>query len=302
MSEAPEDGVLQAQTERARQIARRIVESSRGKRLRPEDADDVVASVLLRLLRTLRDRPLAITNFDGFVATLTYNTLSDFFRARFPERTRLKNRLRYVLTHDRRLATWSADDGIAAGLAKWRGSYQLLRRAGLSRDHATPRMLDRDATGDALVEILTFLGAPLLIDDLVAVTAELWGVTEQETVEVTAAADDAPSVERRLEKRQALDRVWREILDLRAPQRTALLLNLRDSDGMNALALFLLAGSATIDDIAESLDMTSHALAAIWNELPMDDLRIGAMLGASRQQVINLRKSARDRLARRTNK
>jgi hypothetical protein len=40
-------------------------------------------------------------------------------------------------------------------------------------------------------------------------------------------------------------------------------------------------------------------LDELWDELPLDDLKIAARLGMTRQQVINLRKSARARLARR---
>jgi hypothetical protein len=40
-------------------------------------------------------------------------------------------------------------------------------------------------------------------------------------------------------------------------------------------------------------------LAELWNRLPLSDLEIGARLGATQRQVINLRKAARERLARR---
>jgi hypothetical protein len=39
--------------------------------------------------------------------------------------------------------------------------------------------------------------------------------------------------------------------------------------------------------------------AAMWNRLPLDDLTIAERLGVNRQRVINLRKSARERLTRR---
>jgi hypothetical protein len=45
--------------------------------------------------------------------------------------------------------------------------------------------------------------------------------------------------------------------------------------------------------------MTSDRLAAIWEELPLDDQAIASILGVTRQQVINLRKSGRERLQRR---
>jgi hypothetical protein len=47
------------------------------------------------------------------------------------------------------------------------------------------------------------------------------------------------------------------------------------------------------------MGVTTDKLAEIWNDLPLDDLRIASMLGVSRQQVINFRKSARVKLSRR---
>ena len=63
--------------------------------------------------------------------------------------------------------------------------------------------------------------------------------------------------------------------------------------------LFALVGVASLSRIAEALGMTVQELAAVWHSLPLDDLTIAARLGVSRQQVINARKSARLRLARR---
>ena len=47
------------------------------------------------------------------------------------------------------------------------------------------------------------------------------------------------------------------------------------------------------------LEMPAGELVRIWNDLPLEDQRIGQRLGLDRQRVINLRKSARERLNRR---
>ena len=88
-----------------------------------------------------------------------------------------------------------------------------------------------------------------------------------------------------------------EILPL--PQRMALLLNLRGGGSGSAIALLVLLGVTTFDALAAALAMTGEELAAIWGELPMDDLTIAERLGVARQQVINFRQSARKRLDRR---
>ena len=48
------------------------------------------------------------------------------------------------------------------------------------------------------------------------------------------------------------------------------------------------------------LEMPPGELVRIWNDLPLEDQRIGQRLGLDRQRVINLRKSARERLNRKT--
>ena len=69
--------------------------------------------------------------------------------------------------------------------------------------------------------------------------------------------------------------------------------------GVNAITLLIVLGVTTVDNIAPIVGMTAPELAGVWNELPLDDLTIAERLGVTRQQVINLRKAARERLARR---
>ena len=82
-------------------------------------------------------------------------------------------------------------------------------------------------------------------------------------------------------------------------QRAALLLNLRDEGGRGIVDLWLIIGIATPESMARVLEMETEKFAEVWTELPLDDNRIAVLLGLTRQQVINLRKSARERLARR---
>ncbi|HEX8154283.1 MAG TPA: hypothetical protein VF698_14210, partial [Thermoanaerobaculia bacterium] len=165
------------------------------------------------------------------------------------------------------------------------------------------RMLDRDRVGDAIEVLLAATGAAVTLDDLARALAELWNVADiAPPTLVSPAADPTVTHDVRLEGRQYLEIVWGEILELPPAQRAALLLNLRDADGGNAIALFTLLGIATLDAIAIAMNVPVDELAAMWNRLPLDDLTIASMLGVKRQQVINLRKSARERLARRMRK
>ena len=82
-------------------------------------------------------------------------------------------------------------------------------------------------------------------------------------------------------------------------QRIALLLNLRNPHGINVITLIPTTGVATFEQIAQALEIPAAEFEQLWVELPLDDLRLAAYLGATRQQVINLRKTARERLLKR---
>src|SRR3954469_2174598 len=150
-----------------------------GDSLHGEDADDIVATVTLRLIRKLQATEISdsdpIRQFDSYVARLTYNTIYDYMRRRFPERTRLKNRIRYIASNDDRLAIWNAPLGAAVGLAKWRGGEQVLDRLDLGMSNASPLMLDRNRPADALAAVVRAAGGPVLLATLTATVAVLWG-------------------------------------------------------------------------------------------------------------------------------
>jgi hypothetical protein len=102
-----------------------------------------------------------------------------------------------------------------------------------------------------------------------------------------------------VEKRVFLQRLWDEALQLPRQQRVALLLNMRDAEGRGCISLFPALGIATLRQLAEALEMSAERLAEMWKETPLEDAKIAELLRLTRQQVINARKSARERLARR---
>lgn len=262
-----------------------------------EDAEDVIATVHLRLLQRLRSDE-AIESIDDYVAALTYNALSDFLRSRYPRRTQLKNRLRYVLTHDPRLSMWEGRACRVAGLKEREGEKEPPFRAELPRERATRAMMDAAKPADAVHEILRAGGGVMTFDALVELTAALWSIADapllaMEQCERTVPAPAEP------DPRELLDALWREIGQLPLAQRRALLLNLRHSETANVVELFARTGTASFGQIAAAMEMSADDLGAIWNELPLPDQRIASMLRLSRQQVINLRMAARKRLARR---
>jgi hypothetical protein len=271
----------------------------------PAEIEEITATVTLQLVRRLRAGDSVeedvIRDFDGYVATLTYRTIYDVLRERYPERTRLKNRLRYLLTHDARFALWNTKDGMVCGLAAWKGRSDTTHGLFRLRDVPSAAARDPRRPAEAVQAIFACAGRPLPLESLVGIAAELWQIVDQRIPhDEIELADPLPPHASRFENTQLVEVLWKEIQRLPPLQRAALLLNLRDPSGINAMALFLVLGVARVEEIAGAIGATAAELAELWSSLPLDDLTIAARLGVTRQQVINLRRSARERLARHT--
>jgi DNA-directed RNA polymerase specialized sigma24 family protein len=249
--------------------------------IHPDDVEDLRSQVVLRLLRRLTSPGATetIDSFPDYVAVVTYHVVDDYVRGRDPQRALMANRLKYVLTRNPAFALWPVGPELVCGLAAWKGSHP----APLDAASA----MDCQRIDDSLASLFRESGRAVPFQAVVTL------FVRSRAPEVFEAIEEDAS--KRVESRQLLDRLWKEIVDLPHRQRVALLLNLRDG----GLPQFILCGIATLDAVASALGWSADALAGVWSELPFDDARIGALLGATPQQVINLRKSARARMERR---
>ena len=215
----------------------------------------------------------------------------DYFRARFPARYRLQNRLRYLLKPARGFDLWRTESGeLVCGRIAWRN--QQLRTVRDARIDTLCSGLPSQP--DLLLEALfDRSGGPLEFDEAVSLAALALGIRDQplplESIDRQApSSGDTGAFDKHLRKS------WEEICELSLPQRTALLLNLRGETEPSALALFPLTGIASVSDLAAVLEIPAIEFAEMWNRLPLGDGEIAQRLGLTRQQVINLRLSARE--------
>ena len=290
--------------DRAEKVIRRVI-AQRFRRgriggLRDDDREDLGAMAMLRVLQRLRSAGdpdgASISDFDAYVATVTLHACDDLVRERMPKRTAAKNRLCYILHRDPRFAQWTIGDEAVCGRGEWRPSRTIMRSVS---PEAVQHLAGSRDVRRLLEAIFAAAGQPVELEAVVNAAAELWEMNDRSPAPLDETVTPfAASHGREMEDRQFLGRLWSEIGLLNRPQRVALLLNLRDESGP-ATELFPLLGVATICDIADSVGMPPGEFAPIWHELPLGDLRIASILGVTRQQVINLRKSARERLRRR---
>lgn len=288
-----------------------------------QEAEEIRSEILLQLISRLgalkQDREArAIANFRSYVAVTAHNACHEFLRQKYPSRWRLKNRLRYLLTHQKEFALWENEQGEwLCGLAEWRDSERSrrideLRGDGGERLGLAGRNLQSMSLAELTAAIFRSARGAVELDELVNTIADLQGLKDVAVESVSAVDDDEEAsdpyegltgkesdIASELEQRRYVERLWLEICQLPERQRAALLLNLRDDRGGDVIALFPMLGVASIRQIAEVLGLRAEDFAALWHDLPLDDATIAARLGVTRQQVINLRKSARERLARR---
>lgn len=265
-----------------------------------DQRDDVRAEILLKLVNRLsrlaRDPEAEpLLNFADYVSVAAFNTFDEFVRRAFPAWTKLRNRVRYALRSDDRFALWEVSGIQFCGPAARAGSAQITRIPTGEMSLIPGADLRANLAG-----LFQQAGGPLAFDDVVARIAAADRSVAEESQPVDGASIvnvGGPGAE--LENLQFLRELWREICELPLNQRLALLLSARDGAGESVTQFLPITGVATIRQIGATLSIDADAFGDLWNELPLEDTRIAVILRITRQQVINLRRSARDRLARR---
>ena len=276
-----------------------------------EDVEDVASAtreLLLRQLTALRsgERETPIADFESYVASVTYSAWAAYLRDAHPQRSMLLNRVRYLLenrTNQRGFAIWDgAGGGRWCGPAQWRNQRQrmepspkaewlLLDPIAAARDAFGHTHLATMTLADLFAGIFKWLGRAIELKALVDVSAVVLELTDE-----TAATGAEDAAHAGLSPIDALK--WREYLEwlakqmptLSLPQRTAFLLH------SDVTLEFDFVGAASIRQIAEWLAIPAGEFAELWKAIPLNDLTIASRLGLQRQQVINLRRAARERL------
>ena len=290
--------------ETAEPLIRRIVRWRIGTSASLQDQEDVKGDVLLELLSRIgaarRGEGSPILDLPAYASVAANHGCDHYLRRRFPLRHRLSARLRYLLAKSPAYAIWESSAGeVVCGYAAQRGTPPNTELPpDWARQVPLPPRADEAA---AVAAALRYASAPLRIGELVDAVAVLLNIHDDvvsvdQVIVATAATDPGAHVD----QRRMLERLWSEIVTLPLPQRVALLLNLRDDEGACALTSLPATGVASMREIARVLEMPAEELAGLWRALPLSDLDLAARLSVSRQQVINLRKAARERLIRRT--
>lgn len=291
-------------------IIQRVLVRKNAARAEREDLASAAREQLLRQLTALRrgERETPIRDFHNYIASVAYSAWAEHLRNQHPEQSMLLNRVRYLLenrTPHQRFALWIGEAGEnLCGFAEWRGQgcagsspklqWLLVDVTAAAAQAFGRREVGRDDIVFAVTQLFTWLDHPIELRDLVSVLVEVMGLRRscvgQESADEVLSSYGSPREETIW--KEYLLWLWLQMEKLSPRQCVSFLLN------SNVIRDFELFGMASIRTLAPRLAMTPEHLAVLWQRLPLDDLALAAELQCTRQQVINLRRVARDSLGK----
>ncbi len=71
-----------------------------------QDIEDVCSDAMLALLSGYETGPHSVENIAAYASVVAYHACDNYFRRRFPQRHRLKNKLRYLLKPEHGFNLW----------------------------------------------------------------------------------------------------------------------------------------------------------------------------------------------------
>jgi hypothetical protein len=300
---------------------------------RQETTEDLRGDIFVQVIQRLHDlrqgRGNPILNFSAYVAVTSYNAITHCLRKQRPNRYSLENKLRYLLQQGNGLVLWRLDQdqwlcGFAAWQAQGRQQTESAQQRALCLDPVTvfqKHCPNEDATrmnpARLVSALLNAVGHPIAFDHLVGIVAELWGVQDHPPGELptddllsqsgeqsSGHANASPMAEKfttgqEVLNRLSLRRYWLEIRQLAPKFISALLLQARDPSGNSLIQLFELEGVASLREMAGAMELGAEELAALWDDIPLEDALIASRIGVTSQHVARMRMVARRNLAER---
>lgn len=293
----------------------------RGTNPHNQDAEDLYQEIIAKIVQALHDlrntsATASIQNLKQYVSRIATNACNDVLRTKSPARARLKNNLRFLLTHHRDFAVWKSEGETLSGFALWRDSSKSVssqkqlfdledRLANFRSTHFLGENLKQVPLTRIVAELFQWIGSPVELDELVNLLATLLDVKDlpvESIDEHTLAYVEARIVDSnvssgsRLEEHALLTSLWQAMRELTTEQRDVFLLGFEDQSGRDLFTVLLEAEVVTFRELAQELDRSSDSIVGLWPKMPMDDAAIAAELKTTRAQVYKWRFRALQRL------
>lgn len=290
----------------------------RGSNPHNQDAEDLYQEIMAKVVQSLRDSSTAtsIENFHQYVARIASNACNDVLRAKSPIRARLKNNLRYVLSHHPDFAIWKTEGETLTGFRVWRDSSKSLsseRQLANVQETATNFRSERFPSENVkqvpltriVAELFLWTDGPVELDVFVNFVAAVFDIKDQphESVddernaylEARAAASRLSSSSR-LEEQALLHDLWQALKELSVEQRDVFCFGFEDESGRDFFTVVLEAEVVSFGELVNELGRSAETIMGLWSQMPMDDEAIAIELKTKRAQVQKWRFRALQRL------
>lgn len=286
-----------------------------------QDAEDLYQEIMTKVVQALHDlrNPSSksdIQNLSQYVGRIASNACNDLLRTKSPARARLKNNLRFLLTHHRDFAVWKTERETFVGFAVWRDTSksvsaqkQLFDLEQTLASFRSTRLRGQNVKQVPLTrlvaELFSWIGSPVELDELVNAIATLLDIKDHPTESIddqtlayaeTRISDSTLSTSSRLEAQALLRHLWQALRELSTEQRDVFCLGFEDQSGRDLFTVLLEAEVVTFQELAKQLGRSTKAIAELWSKMPMDDEAIAVELGTTRAQVYKWRFRALQRL------
>lgn len=286
-----------------------------------QDAEDLYQEIMAKIVQALHDlrnssAPTDIQNLKQYVSRISSNACNDVLRTKSPARARLKNNLRFLLTHHRDFAIWKMEGETLSGFAAWRDTSRSLssqkelfdieeRLPNFRTTRLRSENIKKVPLTRVVAELFQWIGSPVEFDVLVNVVATLLDVKDHpvETlddhtlayIETRIAASTLHSSSR-LEEHALLRSLWQALRELSAQQRDVFCFGFEDQAGRDLFTVLLEAEVVTFRELAQELGRSTEGIVGLWSKMPMDDEDIAVEMKTTRAQVYKWRFRALERL------
>lgn len=286
-----------------------VVQPARGISSSPaaEDLYQDVIACLTQHLRELQVDPQkeVIRDFRQYVARVTINACHDYLREQSPARARLKNSLRELLARHRDFIIWRNEtQAQLCGFVWWRGLnksaaamsrlQKIVERPEQFKMTVFARHSLQDVSLTSIVaEVFKWIDGPIELEGLVEVVAVLQEIKDQPIESLDHdeqywrehLIDNRYRCESRLEARESLHQLWREVLRLPQKLRDTFCLSFANESGDDLFSLLIDAEIATLSEIATALGWPLERLRRLWVMMPLEPEALATECGATRTQV-----------------
>ena len=306
-----------------RQVLRRRLAfyvSAQGVNENNQDAEDLYQESMTRVVQVLHQLYSAsgfeINNFDLYVSRIASNICTDFLRAKSPARTRLKDRLQYLLKQHKDLVLWEHDGEILCGFASWRNTGRSAfsdqpwpdlktKLESFQSLHFADENVRFAPVSQITAELFYWIGGPVEIEVLVRMIAYLLDIEDEQMESLDdplRAKWDAYFVsstranESHVGANELLVRLWQAVIQLPIEQRDAFALSFEDEAGEDLFTMLRAAEIVNWDEIAQGMGRSVQGVVRLRARMPLNAASIAEELKASRENVYKWRFRAIRRL------